>query len=92
MGEVRVHLVISGRVQGVFYRDSARKKAQSLGLAGWVRNRRDGTVEAIAQGPEESVRSFVTWCRGGPPAARVDDVRETREEPLEDFDGFDVKF
>jgi acylphosphatase len=64
------HLRISGRVQGVGYRDALRRQALALGLAGWVRNRRDGTVEAVLQGDARSVEEVIAW----PPAARVDRI------------------
>jgi acylphosphatase len=70
-----VHLVVVGRVQGVAFRAYAVDEATRLGLAGWVRNRMDGTVEARAEGRPESVQAFVAWCRHGPPAARVDEVQ-----------------
>ena len=68
---VTFHLRISGRVQGVGYRDALRTEAQSNGITGWVRNRRDGTVEAIVQGRPEAVEKVLAWARRGPPAARV---------------------
>lgn len=68
------HLRISGRVQGVGYRDALRRQALACGLAGWVRNRRDGTVEAVLQGDARSIEKVVAWARHGPPAARVDRV------------------
>ena len=67
-------LVIVGRVQGVGYRDAAVQAAFAVGVLGWVRNRRDGYVEALAQGEPEAVERFVTWCRRGPPSARVVEV------------------
>jgi acylphosphatase len=70
-----VHLVVVGRVQGVAFRAYAVDEASRLGLDGWVRNRPDGTVEARAEGTSEAVEAFVAWCRHGPPAARVEDVR-----------------
>lgn len=70
-----VHLVVVGRVQGVAFRARAVAEATRLGLAGWVRNRTDGSVEARAEGPPRAVDAFVAWCRHGPPAARVEDVQ-----------------
>lgn len=72
--QVGVKLKIYGRVQGVFYRQSTRAKAQELGLSGWVRNLPDGTVEAQAFGEQEVVNEFVDWCRNGPPHASVERI------------------
>ena len=69
-----LHLRISGRVQGVGYRDALRREARANGVAGWVRNRRDGTVEAILQGAPPAVDAVLAWARRGPPAARVSGV------------------
>ncbi|HEX9399957.1 MAG TPA: acylphosphatase [Anaeromyxobacter sp.] len=74
---VRVHLVVSGVVQGVSFRAYAVDEARRLGLAGWVRNLPDGRVEAEAEGPRAAVEALVAWCRSGPPAANVDDVEVT---------------
>ena len=71
MDNIRVHLIIEGRVQGVWFRESTRREAVSLKLTGWVRNRPDGSVEASIEGPEHLVDRLVSWCRKGPPAARV---------------------
>jgi len=68
------HLVISGRVQGVWFRESMRLEAERLGVNGWVRNARDGVVEAVVQGEESAVTAITRWSRKGPLAARVDDV------------------
>ncbi len=70
----RVRVVISGRVQGVWYRGWTVDEARARGLSGWVRNCRDGTVEAVFQGAPEAVDAMVAACRTGPPAARVDHV------------------
>ncbi|MDO9709534.1 acylphosphatase [Paracraurococcus lichenis] len=70
------HLLISGRVQGVGYRDWMAREAGRLGLAGWVRNRADGTVEAVIAGPEPAVEALLTLVRRGPRLARVDAVEE----------------
>lgn len=76
-----LRLVVHGRVQGVFFRDSMRREAQSLGVAGWVRNRGDGTVEAVVQGTPAAVNAVVRWAHRGPEHARVDRVEiETAEE------------
>lgn len=76
----RVHAIVRGRVQGVFYRASARREASARGLTGWVRNLPDGSVELVAEGPAPAVEAFLAWCREGPPAARVEAV-EVRDEP-----------
>ena len=74
-------MVVQGRVQGVFFRGQTRNRAASLGLAGWVRNRRDGAVEAVFEGDRERIESMVEWCRRGPSLAQVEDVDVTWEEP-----------
>jgi acylphosphatase len=73
-------LRIRGRVQGVWYRESMRQAAERLGVAGWVRNRSDGSVEAMAQGDEAAVEALVAWAWEGPPAARVDEVEVTEAD------------
>lgn len=70
--EKTLHLLIHGKVQGVYFRASARQKAQALGLNGWVRNLADGRVELLAQGPEAALQALLTWAWQGPSAARVD--------------------
>lgn len=82
MSEIRRRVVVSGRVQGVYYRDSCRSVARRLGVRGWVRNLTDGTVEIVGEGPAESVEQLVDWCRDGPPHAVVRDVRVTDEQPV----------
>jgi acylphosphatase len=78
-----VHVVVRGLVQGVFFRASAREVALGMGLTGWVRNRGDGGVEALIQGPRAAVDAMVDWCLSGPPQARVDsfDRDETAYDP-----------
>lgn len=68
------HLLVHGRVQGVGFRASLAWEAQNMGVTGWVRNRRDGTVEAMIQGSDEAVAAMIAWTRRGPPGARVDRV------------------
>jgi acylphosphatase len=92
MENVRVRLIIEGRVQGVFFRESTRKQAVRIGVFGWVRNRPEGTVEVVAEGQEEMVRKLVEWCHQGPPAARVTRVRETQELFEGEFSDFDVAY
>ncbi len=70
-------LVVSGRVQGVFYRASLRTEADRLGVTGWVRNEDDGTVHAHLEGPSAVLEEMVAWCRTGPPRAQVEDVSTT---------------
>jgi acylphosphatase len=67
----RVHLLIRGRVQGVYYRASMLQEAQKLGLTGWVRNRPDGSVEAVAEGPRSQLEKLISWCWKGPPGAKI---------------------
>lgn len=78
----RARLTIRGRVQGVFYRASARDEALRLGLSGEVRNLDSGDVEAVVEGPREQIEAFIAWCRKGPPSARVENV-EVRWEPAQ---------
>jgi len=86
---VRTHVVVSGRVQGVFYRDSIRRLAEQHGVAGWVRNTWDGTVEAVFEGEPDAVDRLVEFCREGPPGARVENVDVSTEAP-EGLSGFRV--
>ena len=74
-------VVVSGRVQGVFFRDSCREEAQSAGVDGWVRNTAEGAVEAWFEGPATAVERMVEWCRSGPRRADVDGVKAHEEDP-----------
>lgn len=91
MERVKVALRIKGRVQGVFFRDSARREAVRLGLTGWVRNRPDGDVEAVAEGDSQRVRDFVSWCRKGPRYASVEQVQVTESPATDEFSNFRVE-
>jgi acylphosphatase len=91
MADVRAHVLISGRVQGVFFRDSARRVARRLGLSGWVRNRPDGRVEAQFQGPRAAVEEALAFCRQGPEFAAVDDVEVAWVDPVAAEPGFRVR-
>jgi acylphosphatase len=86
----RAHVKISGQVQGVFFRDSTRQKAEELGLAGWVKNVPDGRVEALFEGPSERVREMVRWCEEGPQRASVANVDIDFENASGDLGGFEV--
>lgn len=86
----RAHLRIYGRVQGVFFRHQARQRAEALGLAGWVRNCPDGSVEAVVEGDQEAVAQFVRWTHRGPPGAHVERVDVEREAPEGSTQGFRV--
>ncbi len=89
----RVRLNIKGRVQGVFFRASARDVARKLGLTGFVKNLPDGnTVLAEAQGPADKIQEFIKWCHQGPPAARVDNVTVERISPIEGESTFEVRY
>jgi len=77
-----VRVTVSGRVQGVGFRWAITERARSRGVAGWVRNQPDGTVEAVLEGPPEAVDALVAWIRRGPPGARVDDVTVEQEAPV----------
>jgi acylphosphatase len=92
MDNVRAHLIIEGRVQGVWFRDSTRQEATRLGLSGWVKNRFDGSVEVVAEGPREKVETLVAWCHHGPRAARVMNVHQLKEAFTGEFDGFQITF
>ena len=85
-----VRALISGDVQGVFFRDTCARRAQAEGVAGWVRNRADGRVEAWFEGNPQAVENMVTWCREGPPRADVTDVRVTGVEPAS-LDAFRIE-
>lgn len=90
-GTERMRVRVSGVVQGVFFRSATADTARSLGLAGWVRNLPDGSVEAVFEGPADSVERAVTWCRTGPPHAVVERV-ETEAEPPEGLTGFSTRY
>ena len=78
---IRRRVVVHGRVQGVFFRDSTQREADSAGVAGWVRNCGDGTVEAVFEGEDAAVERMLDFVRGGPGRADVDDVEVHHEEP-----------
>jgi acylphosphatase len=87
---MRAHVRARGRVQGVFFRGEARERAESLGVAGWIRNLPDGSVEAVFEGEDERVESMVDWCRRGPAGAEVEAVDVEHEAPAGET-GFRVR-
>jgi acylphosphatase len=74
MGQKRIHLVVRGRVQGVYFRASAQREARRLGLTGWIKNRGDGGVEIVAEGEEDQVKDLLVWSQHGPSTARVEEL------------------
>jgi acylphosphatase len=89
-GPTRRRVVISGDVQGVSFRDATRREAERAGLAGWVGNRDEGSVEAVFEGDADAVEGLVEWCRAGPSSADVDGVEASEEEPQGES-GFEVR-
>jgi acylphosphatase len=87
---IRQRVVVTGHVQGVFFRDTTRREALRLGVCGWVCNRRDGAVEAVFEGPANAVRALVDFCSGGPRGASVAAV-DVRDEAPEGLQGFEVR-
>jgi acylphosphatase len=87
---IRRRAVVHGRVQGVFFRDTMRRMAQSRGVSGWVTNRPDGTVEAVFEGEPKDVESMLSFCREGPRGAGVERVEVIEEEP-EGLSGFAIR-
>ena len=88
----RAHLIISGTVQGVFFRHSTNRLAQGLCLKGFVRNLSDGTVEVVAEGEESALRELISFCRKGPEAASVSSVAIKWEEPSSEFTTFSIRY
>ena len=91
MAEARAHLVVSGRVQGVFFRYKTQQTASGLGLKGMVRNRMDGCVELIAEGDKKKIEQLISWCWQGPDMARVDNVEIDWQEPTGEYYAFKVE-
>jgi acylphosphatase len=89
-GAIRRRVFVSGRVQGVWFRESCRDQAHAAGVGGWVRNRDDGRVEVVLEGPPAAVDEVVAWCRQGPRRARVDRVEVVEEAPVGE-QGFRVR-
>jgi len=90
--KVRARVIVEGRVQGVFFRHHTQEVASSLGVTGWVRNRRDGSVEAVFEGDQDCVDQIIQWCHRGPSGARVLKVYSTWENYTGEFEDFSVTY
>ena len=90
--QVRAHAVISGRVQGVFFRVKTQRAAEGFGVLGWVRNKRDGTVEAVFEGRQQDVDAVLQWCQEGPRMGRVDKIEVNWQDYTGEFRSFDITF
>ncbi len=92
MAKTRARVIVEGRVQGVFFRAHTQEMADLMGVKGWVKNRRDGRVEALFEGEQEKVEKMIQWCHRGPPQARVTSVLITWEEFTGEFEDFLVVY
>lgn len=88
--KARIRVLISGRVQGVFFRMETKRFADQLGVTGWVQNKADGNVEAVFEGEESLVNQAVSWCKKGPPRSNVTDINIFREKYTGEFTSFNV--
>ena len=89
---IRVHLTISGDVQGVFFRAHTQEQAEEFGVKGWVANEADGTVSVVAEGSENKINDLVDWCHGGPSTAQVKKVDVTKAPYTEEFEDFHIRY
>ncbi len=89
--KTRAHIFISGKVQGVFFRQTTRRQAENLDVKGWIRNLPDGRVEAVFEGEEESVKSIVEFCKHGPSRAKVENVELKWEDSINEFHNFKTR-
>jgi acylphosphatase len=87
-----MRVIVHGQVQGVAFRHYTHRRAEEVGVSGWVRNRPDGSVEALFEGPEKAVRNMVEWCRSGPPAALVERLEVSQEDYRGEFDSFNITY
>jgi len=88
----RIHVLIYGRVQGVWFRASTKQKAEKLGITGWVRNTDDGNVEAIFEGFNKNIDEMISWCKVGPPLAKVENIKIEKQQPTNVFYNFSIKY
>lgn len=90
--KIRAHVLVSGKVQGVFYRENTRKTAEKLGVAGWVKNLRDGRVEAVFEGEKPVVEKMVNWARKGPIWAKIEALDVVWEDYTGEFNSFEIRY
>jgi acylphosphatase len=90
--KINFHVIISGRVQGVWFRASAKQKAEQLGIKGWIRNTSDGSVEAVFEGEEKSVNEMIEWCNHGPPLSKIENVEIEKKNPTDGFKDFSIRY
>lgn len=89
---IRVHLTIHGTVQGVFFRKHAQQKAEELRVTGWVANEIDGTVTVVVEGEENRVNTLIDWCHSGPSTAQVKKVEVKKEDYIDEFEDFTIRY
>lgn len=87
-----VHVLVSGKVQGVFFRANTKEKAEDLGVKGWVKNTSDGKVEAVFEGKDDNVKEMIEWCKHGSTLAKVKNVDVEEKEPENKFNSFSIKY
>ncbi len=90
--KVSAHVIVSGRVQGVFFRAETQRAAERFGVVGWVRNRHDGTVEAVFEGEQHAVDAVLLWCKEGPSLAVVEKVKVKWQDYTGEFKSFDITY
>ena len=90
--KIRAHAIITGKVQGVFFRVETKHAAEGFGVSGWVRNKMDGSVEAVIEGEKADVKAMLAWCQTGPPHARVSNADITWQGYTGEFETFDVTY
>lgn len=86
------HIIVSGRVQGVFFRKNTKQKATEFNVAGWVKNTYDDKVEIFAQADDESLNKFIDWCKQGPPKATVKNIQVKEEQTNNNLKGFSILY
>jgi len=90
--KVRAHILVSGRVQGVFFRENTQRKAKKLGVNGWIKNLSDGKVEVVFEGDKKSIGKIVGWVKNGPILAKVESIDIERQEYLGEFTDFEIRY